>query len=117
MQPGRLGPTTALPASVVVEALLPPLRLDLVSSFVVFTSELNLTRAAERLYVTQPGMSRRLESLERVLGCQLVVKVGQEFALTPAGRAYLPHAEEIVQATHASLATLRQAQPLSRSRD
>ncbi|MBH1934824.1 LysR family transcriptional regulator [Streptomyces sp. AV19] len=52
----------------------------------------SFTRAAERLHVSQPALSRQLQSLERTCGGPLVERGSRPVLLTPLGRAVLPHA-------------------------
>lgn len=57
-------------------------------------SGFNVTQAAERLYKSQPGVSKQLRQLEEELGVPLFVRQGKMLAgLTPAGRAVLDLAE------------------------
>jgi DNA-binding transcriptional LysR family regulator len=58
----------------------------------------NLSRAAEALYVSQPTLTARLQSLEAELGEQLFVRTRRGMRLTEAGEAFLPFAEHSVQA-------------------
>jgi len=52
-------------------------------------------RAAERLFLTQPALSSRVQSLEQELGEQLFVRGRLGAALTDAGHAFLPHARRV----------------------
>jgi DNA-binding transcriptional LysR family regulator len=58
----------------------------------------NLSRAAEALYVSQPTLTARLQSLETELGEQLFVRTRRGMRLTEAGEAFLPYAEHAVKA-------------------
>lgn len=58
----------------------------------------NLSRAAEALYVSQPTLTARLQSLESELGEQLFIRTRRGMRLTEAGEAFLPFAEHAVQA-------------------
>ena len=62
-------------------------RLDwnLIRTFVVVADELNLSRAAERLFVTQPAVSQALKRLQAQLGYALVQRRGPHITLTAAG--------------------------------
>lgn len=74
--------------------------------FVTLATELNFTRAAERLLVAQPSLSRQIQDLEREVGARLIERGGAKTALTAAGRVFLEGAE----ATLASAAeTIRRA--------
>ncbi|MEV4893570.1 LysR family transcriptional regulator, partial [Nonomuraea sp. NPDC055795] len=59
----------------------------LVRSFLAVAEEGNLTRAAERLYVSQPALTKQIKSLETQLGVRLFTRSRAGMALTEAGRA------------------------------
>jgi len=65
--------------------------------FAMVAEELHFTRAAERLYITQPGLSKQIAHLERSLGVTLLVRDSSGISLTPSGEALLPHARQIVE--------------------
>ncbi len=59
---------------------------------------LNITAAAERLYTSQPGVSKQLKLLEEELGMQLFVRKGKSLAgVTPAGQQVIDRARLIMQ--------------------
>src|SRR5882757_9732203 len=60
--------------------------------FVTVVDEGSFTRAAEKLHVSQPGLSHQLRTLENELGGPLFERLPKKVRLTPAGRAALPHA-------------------------
>ncbi len=66
---------------------------------------LNFTRAAEKLRVAQPALSRQIKALEDELGVQLLDRNRQRVLLTDAGRLFLDHVRRILEqvaiATHA----------------
>lgn len=76
--------------------------------FLAVAHELNFRRAAERLSMTQPPLTRQIQSLEDLLGQSLFSRTTHEVTLTDAGRALVVKAEAILTA----LSTLKQeAQP------
>ena len=59
---------------------------------------LNITAAAERLYTSQPGISKQLKLLEQELGVQLFTRKGKSLAaITPAGRDVIARARRIMR--------------------
>ncbi|MEU1459230.1 LysR family transcriptional regulator [Streptomyces sp. NPDC005727] len=66
--------------------------------FVAVAEELHFTRAAERLYVSQPALSKQIRSLEGRLGAELLRRDRHGVALTAAGEALLPHARRVLAA-------------------
>lgn len=55
----------------------------------------NITRAAERLYLTQSALSRRIRAIEQELGAELMTRSRQGIHFTPAGEIALAHARSI----------------------
>lgn len=64
--------------------------------FVAVAEELHFTRAAERLFISQPALSKQIRTLERNLGTPLFDRDAREVRLTDAGSALLPHARTIL---------------------
>ncbi len=61
---------------------------------------LNITAAAERLYTSQPGISKQLKLLEEELGLQLFTRKGRSLAgITPAGNEVITRARRILRET------------------
>jgi DNA-binding transcriptional LysR family regulator len=69
-----------------------------IEGFLEVARQGSVSRAAERLYVTQPTLTARLHSLERDLGSKLFVRTRHGMRLTDAGRAFIPYAERAVRA-------------------
>lgn len=68
-----------------------------VEGFVTVAREGNLRRAAQRLYISQPALSARIQALEEELGTPLFRRTRSGMVLTHAGRAYLPYAERALE--------------------
>jgi DNA-binding transcriptional LysR family regulator len=71
--------------------------------FIVTAEERSISRAAERLHITQPPLTRHIQSLEEELGVRLFNRTGWGVELTQAGMALLKHAHNI--SAHIELAT------------
>ncbi|MFI7618386.1 LysR family transcriptional regulator [Nonomuraea terrae] len=79
--------------------------------FVAVAEELNVTRAAERLFVSQPALSKQLRVLERQLGYRLFERVHGGVLLTRQGAALLPVARDLLERWGAGVETARAAAP------
>lgn len=77
--------------------------------FLAVVDEGSFTRAADRLFVTQPGLSQQIATLEKELGGSLFSRLPRAVALTPTGRALLPHARTAVTAAERGNAAARAA--------
>lgn len=71
--------------------------------FIVTAEERSISRAAERLHITQPPLTRHIQSLEEELGVLLFNRTSWGVELTQAGTALLKHAHNI--SAHIELAT------------
>lgn len=76
-------------------------------SFLTIAEERNLTRAAHRLSITQPALSRTLAQLERELATRLIDRSTHHFELTEAGRLFEQRAFEAVQIFERTVASVR----------
>lgn len=85
--------------------------LKLLRSFVAVAEELNVTRAAERLFVSQPALSKQLRVLERQLGFGLFERVHSGVALTRQGETLLPVAREVLELWTNGVEAARAAAP------
>ena len=63
--------------------------------FIAVTEERNVGRAAARLHITQPALTRQIRSLEEELGVLLFTRAASGMEITPAGTALLEHARTI----------------------
>ncbi|MER7250945.1 LysR substrate-binding domain-containing protein [Kribbella sp. NPDC000426] len=66
-------------------------------SFVVVAEEMNVGRAAARLHLTQPSLSRQIAALERDLGVELFARVKKRFVMTAAGQTFLADAQDLLR--------------------
>lgn len=67
--------------------------------FVVVAEEGNITRAAERLHIAQPPLSRQIQQLEEELGVALLVRGSRPLTLTEAGQFFYAHARQLLSQT------------------
>jgi DNA-binding transcriptional LysR family regulator len=63
--------------------------------FTAVAEELNFTRAAERLHISQPPLTRQVQALEESLGVALFLRKPQGVQLTEAGKALLADARNL----------------------
>ncbi|MBE8522515.1 alpha/beta hydrolase fold domain-containing protein [Amycolatopsis sp. H6(2020)] len=95
------GPTP-LPAADAIE-------LKHLRAFVAVAGELNFSRAAARLYVSQPALSRQIQALERLIGCPLLRRSTHRVELTLAGEALLGAAVPLLADLDDAVALTRSA--------
>src|SRR5215475_1969723 len=72
------------------------LELRHLRAFVAVADELSFSRAAQRLFITQPALSRQIRGLERLVGCDLFRRSTQRVELTLAGEALLARARSLL---------------------
>jgi DNA-binding transcriptional LysR family regulator len=65
--------------------------------FVAAAEELHFGKAAARLNMTQPPLSRQIQLLERAVGAALLERTSRTVRVTPAGRAFLVEARRILK--------------------
>lgn len=71
--------------------------IDALRAFLAVADTGSFSRGAERLFLTQPAISKRISALEHGLGTSLFDRIGRRIRLTPAGTALLARARRIVQ--------------------
>src|SRR5215472_644599 len=66
-------------------------------AFVVLANELHFRKASERLFLSQPALSKKIQRLEEKLKGALFVRSRRRVALTDAGKSFLPKAAKLLR--------------------
>ncbi|MFC8226800.1 LysR family transcriptional regulator [Streptomyces sp. NPDC057287] len=82
--------------------------------FTAVAEELSFTRAAERLFVSQPALSKQIRMLEKQVGAELFDRDRRTVRLTGMGEALLPHARTVLAAWEAAEGALEAAKASER---
>jgi DNA-binding transcriptional LysR family regulator len=75
--------------------------------FLAVAEERNITRAAEKLHIAQPPLSRQIQQLEDLLGVALFVRGSRPLELTEAGQHFRKHAAQLLNSSKNLIATTR----------
>ncbi|MFB6465726.1 LysR family transcriptional regulator [Cytobacillus sp. Hz8] len=62
----------------------------------ILASEMNMRKAAERLFVSQPALSQRLQTIEKEWGTKLFVRSQKGLSLTPAGEMVIDFVNDVL---------------------
>ncbi len=76
--------------------------------FTAVAGEENVSRAALKLRVSQPGVSRQIRDLEDEIGFQLFERSAKAVRLTPAGKVFLNEAREVLSHAEAAVKKARE---------
>lgn len=82
--------------------------------FIAVAEELNFSRAAERLGIAQPPLSKAIAQVESRLGVRLLERTTRQVRLTCPGQVLLEHARIAVDAVHAAARRVRRADQAAR---
>jgi DNA-binding transcriptional LysR family regulator len=85
--------------------------LNLLVVLQVLLEERNVTRAGERIGMSQPAVSSALRRLRRRYGDELLVKVGRDLELTPLARTLMPLLQETMPMVERALRLDKQFRP------
>ena len=89
--------------------MLPGMELRQLRYFVAVAEEGNISRAAQKIFLTQPALSRQIKALEEEVGQCLLERQAHSIRLTPAGEALLREARELLQHAEQVLERVRAA--------
>src|SRR5580704_66485 len=67
------------------------------AAFVVLAGELHFRKASERLFLSQPALSKKIQRLEEKLKGALFIRARRKVALTDAGKRFLPKVAKLLQ--------------------
>ena len=76
---------------------------------VAVAEELSFTKAAQRLRVAQPALSRQIRQLEEEIGVTLFERNRRSVAMTDAGRAFLEEARFVLERSERAVRTARES--------
>lgn len=85
-----------------------PLDLKSLRHFAALVEHQGFIRAGEAIGLSQPALSRSIQTLEHRLGCSLIVRGGKGVELTPQGQLVLEHAKRLLAGSTAMKNALRQ---------
>lgn len=80
------------------------MKLEQLAHAVEIANTGSFSKAAENLYLSQPGLSASIKQLEQELGAELFVRSRSGIALTAAGNTFIPYAKKVLQ----QIGTMRQ---------
>jgi len=90
------------------------MNLSQLKAFLAVAQDRSFSRAAEKLYLTQPAVSKQIQALEEGLGMRLFDRVGRSILLTEAGNILHDHAHIVFQTLEEARETITQLRGLQR---
>ncbi|MFB9759817.1 LysR family transcriptional regulator [Ectobacillus funiculus] len=85
------------------------MNIENIEAFIYVCQLGSFNKAAEALYLTQPSVTARIQSLEREINIKLFHRNGNKISLTEKGEYFFPHAQKILQAYQEARYGLQQA--------
>lgn len=89
---------------------------DQIQAFLKIVEEKSFSRAADKLYRTQPALSKQVRQLETELGQRLLSRQGKQIEPTDAGKIFIEHAQRIVDTRAEALESLKRLRDHPRGR-
>ncbi len=90
------------------------MNLSQLKAFLAVAQDRSFSRAAEKLYLTQPAVSKQIQALEEGLGMRLFDRVGRSILLTQAGNILHDHAHIAFRTLEEARETINQLRGLQR---
>ncbi|GGD67362.1 LysR family transcriptional regulator [Paenibacillus nasutitermitis] len=72
------------------------MNIENMEAFVYVIHYGGFNKAAEALYLSQPSVTARIQSLERELNCKLFDRIGKQIQITEEGKRFLPYAQQLL---------------------
>jgi DNA-binding transcriptional LysR family regulator len=86
------------------------MQINQINAFLAVAELESFSLAADKLHITQPAVSKRIQQLEINMNAELFDRIGKRSILTPNGKAFKPHAERILQELKTYRSSLSQQQ-------
>lgn len=83
------------------------MNIDQLKSFILVAENLNFARAAEALNISQPAVTKQINSLEQELETQLLKRTTRHVELTPAGMNFYADAKDIVNRSQGAISRVK----------
>lgn len=86
--------------------------IDKLESFLILAEVKHFAKASEQLYISQPALSKRIQTLENELNVQLFNRIDKKVFLTIEGEAFKKFAEEIIASYYSAKEYIKQIENL-----
>lgn len=83
------------------------MNIENLKCFILVAENLSFSRAAEALYISQPAVTKQINTLEEELGVALFIRSTRYVKLTPAGMSFYKDAKDIVQKSQLAVSRLQ----------
>lgn len=83
------------------------MNIDNLKCFIQVAENLSFARAAEALYISQPAVTKQINTLEQELGVTLLIRTTRHVELTPAGMCFYKDAKDIVLKSQIAIARVQ----------